>query len=377
MDNSATSYPKPECVIKAVESSMLYSIANPGRSSHKQAVKTASSVFKAREVLSTFVNTSPENIVFTYNATYALNMAIFGAVRSGDRVVTSIFEHNSVLRPLWSLENNKGIRLSFLNQTTDDTNVLAEQFKALVKSKEKPDVLVLTHTSNVTGAKLPVRTIGKVCQKYGITFILDASQGLGTSRVDMEKDCVDILCASGHKGLYGIMGSGFLAVSKSFSGKISPLIFGGTGIFSKDTSMPSSLPERLEAGTVGVVGIESMRAGVEYINKVTPEALQDKCHRARVRLSEGLSVIRGVNLFSPNVDSTSIVLFNMTDVSSEKVALMLDEYDIACRSGFHCAPLIHEALGTGGAVRLSVGAFNTLDECDKTLLAIEEIAKRV
>lgn len=375
LDNSATSYPKPQCVIDAVKNSFETVIANPGRSSHREAIRTSMALYRARETVAEFVNTVPENIVFTYNATMALNTAIFGAVKDGDRVVTTLFEHNSVLRPLYRLESENRIKLDFLKADTGDTSVLSDDLKERFESEDKPDVVVMTHTSNVTGSKMPVREIGRLCREHGALFILDASQGLGTGKVDMERDGVDILCTSGHKGLFGIMGSGFMAVSKNCTEILTPLMSGGSGIMSFEKTMPDILPERLEAGTVGMPGIESIRAGIEYINSRGSDALADLSHEKRIHLTEGLSVIPHVKVYAPDTDSTSIVLFNIETLTSDKTSQRLDEYDIASRAGFHCAPLIHGLLNTGGAVRLSVSPFTTFHECDEVLMAVYYLTK--
>lgn len=375
LDNSATSYPKPQCVIDAVKNSFETVIANPGRSSHREAIRTSMALYRARETVAEFVNTSPENVVFTYNATMALNMAIHGAVREGERVVTTTLEHNSVLRPLYALERDKRIKLDFLKLDTKDTSVMISDLEELFCSTEKPRVVVATHTSNVTGYKMPVAEIGRLCRKNGALFIVDGSQGLGTSRVDMERDCVDVLCSSGHKGIFGIMGSGFMAVSKDCTHILEPLMSGGSGIMSFEKTMPDSLPERLEAGTVGMPAVESMRAGIEYINSQSVEALAERSHKRRVQLTEGLSVIEHVELYAPEIDSTSIVLFNLEGVAPDKTSTLLDGYDIASRAGFHCSPLAHTFFNTGGAVRLSVSPFTTFHECDALLMAVYYLSK--
>ena len=375
MDNSATSYPKPQSVRDAVVKSFDTAFANPGRSSHSAAYSTAAELYRARECVAEFVNTVPENVVFTYNATYALNMAIHGVVKKGMHIATTLFEHNSVLRPLYASEREKEVTLHFLNCDTQDKSVLTSDFERMLKSPEKPSVLVMTHTSNVTGGKMPVEKMGRLCRENGVIFILDASQGLGAARVDMEKMGVGILCTSGHKGLFGITGSGFMAISKEFNKRIAPIISGGSGIMSHEREMPSFLPERLEAGTVGMAGIVSVRAGIDYINGVTSEYIAKKTSALRKRLIEGISTVKGIRLYAPETDSVSVVLFNLSPFPSETVARLLDEEGVCVRAGFHCAPLAHDFLDTGGAVRLSLSVFNTEEECDRVLLALEKISR--
>ncbi len=375
MDNSATSYPKPQAVIDAVKNSFETTIANPGRSSHREAVRTSMALYLARETVAELVNTVPENVAFTYNATMALNMALYGAIRDGDRVVTTPLEHNSVLRPLYDLERKNGIKLDFLKLDTRDTSVTLRHLEELFLLPEKPNAVVVTHTSNVIGYKMPIAEIGRLCRENGVLFIVDGSQGLGTSLVDMERDGIDVLCSSGHKGLFGIMGSGFMAVARTCTHIFKPLISGGSGIMSFEKTMPDALPERLEAGTVGMPAVESLRAGIEYINSVGVETLAERSRARRVQLTEGLSVIQGVKLYTPEINSTSIVLFNLEGESPDKTAELLDGYGIASRAGFHCSPLAHKLLNTGGAVRLSVSPFTTSSECDALLMAVDNLSK--
>lgn len=377
MDNSATSYPKPQRVIDGVREVLEKYYANPGRSSHKAAIETAFKLYEARVRVATFINTAPENIAFTYNATYALNMAIHGAVNEEDVVATSVFEHNSVLRPLYRKKAENKVKIRFLKFDTHDTNVMISDFENMLLSDEKPSMLILTHTSNVTGFKMPLLNLGALCRKHGVLFILDASQGLGASRVDMELLGVDILCSSGHKGLYGIAGSGFIAFGKSFDRSLTPLIVGGTGMLPFEEEMPMTLPERFEAGTQGIAGAVSIGDGIEYINDVGSDTILSLSRRNRIRLTEGLSVIKGVKLISPEADSDSIVLFNIGELPSEEVSVILDGYGIASRAGYHCSPLAHKFLGTRGALRLSVSAFNTEKECDKVLFAVKEISENL
>lgn len=379
MDNSATSYPKPQKVIDSVVESFENAPANPGRSSHREAVRSAHALYCARQKVAEFVNTVPENVIFTYNATYALNMAILGTVKRNGKakkihVVTTAFEHNSVLRPLYRLEREKEIEISFLSGS--DENIICD-FEKMLYSERKPDFLIITHTSNVTGARMPVEALGKLCRKGKVAFILDASQALGYNRVDMKKDGVDILCSSGHKGLYGIMGSGFMAIAEDSLKIPSPVITGGSGIMSFEKDMPEFLPERLEAGTVGMTGIESIRAGIEYIEEVSCEYIEEYCKAMRSRILEGLSVIPKVKVYNPDCNAVSIVAFNIGDVKCDKSAQMLDRAGICCRSGYHCAPLMHDFLKTNGTLRLSLSHFNTFDECERVLIEIEKIANNI
>lgn len=375
MDNSATSYPKPYSVINETERCISEYFANPGRGTSRDALKSSEMLYSARETLAALVGTCPENIVFTYNATYALNMAIQGVLCQGMRVAYDKFAHNSVLRPIYALEK-KGVKATALDTHPTRDSVLISDLERIAPDV---DALVLTHTSNVIGKQLPVKRISEICHKNGVLLIVDASQGLGSCEINMREMGIDILASSGHKGLYGIMGTGFLAVREGGKFNIEPTITGGSGIFSKQREMPEELPERLEAGTVGLPGIVSMKAGAEYILKVGAEEIGSKERRLRSVLVEGLSVVKGVKLYNADVNAKSIVLFNVNGMSVYQAGEMLDREGIILRTGFHCAPLAHSLICDSeeydGALRLSVGYFNTLSQCKRVLKAISNIVK--
>ena len=380
MDNSATSFPKPPQVVRDTKKAITKYFANPGRGTFKDALKVSEAVYEAREVLSLLVGTLPENIIFTYNATYAMNIALQGILKENMTVVTDKFAHNSVLRPLYALQKNK-VNLKFIDTHPLYDSVMISSFEEIA-SKEKADVLVLTHTSNVTGKKTPLKQMSAICKKHGILLVVDASQGLGSCDIDMKKLGIDVLVSSGHKGLYGIMGIGFLAIGDGSNILVDPLITGGSGIFSHRKTMPEALPERLEAGTLGVPGIISLRSGAEYVMKVGAEEIGYREKLLRTRLVEGLSDISGVRVYNEDVNANSIVLFNFEKLCSEIGAERMEKEGIALRAGFHCAPLIHSMIGKGrrdydGALRLSVGYFNTKRECEKVIRAVSYISKNI
>ncbi len=373
MDNSATSFPKPKSVIKAVKKS-LCSVGNPGRSSGYNY----NIIYEARETLADFFNTSPEKIVFTHNATHALNIALKGLIDESMTVAYEGFAHNSVLRSLYEAEA-RGTILKKLRSDTIRDSVILSSFEKMLRHN-KVDLLVLTHTSNVLGKELPVGKLGKICRDNGVVFVVDGSQGVGTSKIDLEKDNIDILASSGHKGMYGIMGSGFLAVKKGFNRQIRPLITGGSGIMSLLRTMPDELPERLEAGTLAVPSIISMKEGTEYINALGVEEISECERDLRYRLLSGMSVMRGVKIYNADINAKSIVLFNINSMTPPEVADKLFAEGVIVRQGYHCAPLVHEMIsknntGYQGAVRLSVGYFNTKHECDKVLKKIYDISR--
>lgn len=379
MDNSATSYPKPSEVIRAVKRGLTGCFANPGRGTSRDSLRSSNLLYDARVSLAELIGTVPENVIFTYNATYALNMALRGVIKKGMTVVYESFAHNSVLRPLYALEK-EGVEIELLETDLLRDSVIVSSFEKLVASK-KVDVLVLTHTSNVTGKKLPIKRLSKTCRENGILLIVDVSQGIGSSPINMEEMGIDILASSGHKGLYGIMGTGFLAIRERADFEITPLITGGSGIFSLQKEMPPDLPERLEAGTVGLPGIISMKAGAEYLMREGVETIGEREHMLRARLINGLGNIHGVRLYNADVNASSIVLFNLANTPSSLLADSLDREGVAVRAGYHCAPLVHSILQNGkkdydGAVRLSVGYFNTENECDRVIKIINKLSKR-
>ena len=358
MDNSATSYPKPPRVLKATKKAIEKYAFNVGRNASASALMSANALFDARCAIATLVGTQPENIVFTYNATYALNMAILGLAGGKASIATDRFAHNSVLRPLYFLRS-KGHSVHFLDTDAEHDRVIIASLKKLLL-KEKIDLLVLTHTSNTTGKVLPIRRLADMAHAKGATVILDASQGIGSSNVDLELLGVDILASSGHKGLYGMMGTGFLAIREGFRGDIVPIITGGSGIFSGSHNMPDGFPERLEAGTVGLPGAISMGEGARFITQEGIESIAEHERDLRSVLLSGLSVIPKVVLLNENVNANSIILFNVKNKPSEILAQKLDEYGIVGRAGYHCAPLAHRILSNlnpdyDGALRLSVG----------------------
>lgn len=376
-DNSATSFPKPRSVIAEAKKGINDYFANAGRGSSRDSVRSSEILFGAREAVADLVGTVPENIVFTYNATYALNMAILGILREGMTVAYDKFAHNSVLRPIHALEK-RGVRAVALDTHPTRDSVVISSLEELVKSTSV-DLLVLTHTSNVTGKRLPVDRLARICKEHGVTLLVDGSQGIGCCDINMERSGIDILASSGHKGLYGIMGTGFLAVRREADVRLTPIITGGSGMFSLDKEMPPDLPERLEAGTLGLPGIISVKAGAEYLMRVGVEEIGYKEKRLRGILNEGLSSVRGVRVYNADVNANSIVLFNFKGISVAEASDMMDREGIILRSGYHCAPLAHslisQAEGYEGALRLSVGYFNTVRDCQKILKAVNRIAK--
>ena len=371
LDNAATSWPKPKNVINAVNDSFIL-CGNPGRSGHELSLYSAKAVYSCREAICSFFNFSnPENVIFTYNTTYALNLAIKGLMEDEGEIVISNLEHNSVIRPVKELEkNNEGISVKIFDALCNDETRLSNFENAL---SDKTRLCVITMCSNVTGSIMPYRKIGEICRKKGIKLIFDAAQLAGLCPIDLSSLYFSAVCFAGHKSLYGIMGSGFCIFSKDVEPK--SIIQGGNGTMSISAFQSGDLPERLESGTVGVPGIIALREGIKHINNLGISYIGEKCAYLENVLSSRLSEIKNVKIYSKVQNKVSTVLFNIGGVPSEAAASFLSEKGICVRSGLHCAPLCHKALGTleTGAVRVSISHFNTGEDVEEFLKGVEEI----
>lgn len=374
LDNAATSFPKPKTVIKAVNDSLLR-CGNPGRSGHELSLYSAKAVYNCREAISSFFNFNrPENVVFTYNTTYALNMAIKGLVDEGDEIVVSNFEHNSVLRPVFELaKEQREITFKIFDASGNDEDIILNFENTLSK---KTKLCAITMCSNVTGKILPFIKLSEICKRKGIKLIFDAAQCAGLIPLDLSSFYFSAICFAGHKSLCGIMGTGFCIFSKDIEPK--SIIQGGNGVESILPYQSGMLPERLETGTVGVPGIIALHEGIRHINFITLNRIKDKCEFLETCLTDGLSQINNVTVYSKTKNKVSTVLFNIEGVASEDVSSLLSQKGICTRAGLHCAPLAHKALGTleTGAVRASVSHFNTGEEIDIFLSEVERIAKQ-
>jgi selenocysteine lyase/cysteine desulfurase len=326
-------------------------------------------VYAVRKALCDFFGGySPERVVFTKNCTEALNIAILGSIESGDRVVTTVAEHNSVLRPLYALKN-KGVHIDYA-PLTENGDIDVDVIASLVNEQTK--AVVITLASNVTGCTPDMlRLKGKLPEKT--LLICDGAQACGHVKIDMKELGIDALAVAGHKGMCGIQGSGALIFSERFQPH--PIMFGGTGSMSFDMNMPDFYPDRLESGTLNYPAIISLGAGVLWLNGELKNN-EEKATALTSNIIDGLGNIEGVKLFSrPN--PYGIVAFNLDGMTSEEVAFKLsDEFDICVRGGLHCAPLMHKALGTNGLIRASLGWFNTQSEVEMFIKAIKEITLR-
>lgn len=369
-DNAATGGFKPSAVVDNVNTVIKYLSANPGRSGHRLSLTGAKIVYGCREVIAKDVNTTEEKIIFTKNCTEGLNTAIFGSLKIGGHVITTVYEHNSVLRPLSYLQSKDLIKLDIVSPKSDD-------IVSAIEEKITPEtyLIVTTAASNVTGKTLPVKKIGALSKEKGILYLVDMAQSGGHIKFDMEKDGISYASFAGHKGLYGIMGSGVLAINKNCD--LSPFIMGGTGNESFNLNQPLCYPERLESGTLNLPAIASLSEGAKYafINR---ENFSKSLLNMTDYVIEELKKIENVKVYSEK-NVCGIVAFSLTDASSENVADILNkDYDIAVRGGLHCAPLMHAYLGTDktGLIRVSLAPQNSSREIYTFLRAIKEIVKR-
>lgn len=378
LDHAATSLPKPELVVMAVTAAMNC-LGNSGRGAHSASLGASRMIYETREVLSDFFGgDGPEQVVFTPNATAALNMVIQGILNPGDRAVTTAMEHNSVLRPLYRMEK-QGVSLCVV--PADEKGRLSmERLEQELKPGTK--ALFCTHASNVTGNVNDLKTIGTMCRDRGILFVADVSQSAGILPIDMKEMAIDILCFTGHKGLLGPQGTGGICVRKGVS--VRPLIVGGSGILSYSREHPAQMPVALEAGTLNGHGIAGLKAALTYIREQGQDILRKKELELMWYFYDQVSRLSQVTVYgdfsSRKALRTPVVSLNIGEEDSGWAAGELAErYGIQTRAGAHCAPLMHEALKTRdrGAVRFSFSHLNTREEAEMAVYAVEQLYREV
>lgn len=373
MDNAATTLQKPECVAKAVVNAMN-SFGNAGRGLNDASMGASRVVYDTREKLCRlFHGENPKQFAFTSNATESLNTAIQGLIGPGDHVITTMLEHNSVLRPLYEREA-VGVELTILKCDTYG-NISYEEIEAAIRENTK--AIVCTHGSNLTGNLTDIGRIGAIAKKHGILLIADASQTAGLIPIDVQEMRIDVLCFTGHKGLYGPQGTGGIYVRPGV--EIKPLKRGGSGIETYNKNHPAQMPTALEAGTLNSHGIAGLNAALTYIEETGVEHICQLALERMWQFYEGVCDIPGVTVYGDfsGKERVPIVSLNIEDFDSAEVSdELLTEYGIATRAGGHCAPLMHEVLGNveQGAVRFSFSHFNTQEEVEKAISAIRELA---
>lgn len=377
LDNASTSFHKPDCVFTAVMEAM-HQAGNSGRGGSGEAMEASRLIFDTRcRIAEMFEADGPECVAFTSNATEALNTALFGVLHPGDGPVHAIateMDHNSVLRPLYALEK-KGLELTVLPADRKGRISLTDM-EAAIRPETK--VIVCTHASNLTGNRNDIHAIGEIAKKHDILFIADAAQTAGVFPISMKKDQIDILCFSGHKGLMGPQGTGVICVRPGV--KVEPLKVGGSGILTFQKEHPSDMPEALEAGTLNSHGIAGLRAALGWIQETGIDRIRQREQDLMMRFYEQVKKISGVTVYGDfsQKDRSPVVTLNIMGMGSSELSMILGEdYGISTRSGGHCAPLMHRALGTEktGAVRFSFSCFNTEEEVDEAARAVKEIAE--
>jgi cysteine desulfurase family protein len=375
LDNAATSWPKPEAVYRAIDDYQRRLGAPAGRGSYAQAAEAERIVLSCRKQIATLVGASdPPKIVFTLNGTDALNLALHGLLRAGDHVVTTVCEHNSVLRPLRFLAA-RGVTTTYVacdGEGYVDPNAIRT---AITPSTR---LIALIHVSNVTGAIQPVAEVGRIAAEHGVFYLVDAAQGLGHIPIDMNALGCDLLAAPGHKGLLGPLGTGVLCLAKGVEQHLAPVRQGGTGTRSDEDRQPDTLPDRYESGNLNVPGIVGLEAGVRHVIEHADEDRR-QCRELTGRLLDGLARIPNVRLYGPRsaANRVGVVSLNIEGYDPQELAALLDaQWSIQARAGLHCAPRMHAALGTapGGTLRLSLGHFTTAEHVDAAIRAIGEVA---
>lgn len=373
LDNAATTYPKPEAVYQRIDHILRHIGGNPGRSAHSSALEASRVIFHTREVLSRLLNIrDASRLVFTKNATEAINLALKGILRPGDHVVTTSFEHNSVARTLRRLES----------MGVETTRVRARRYDLVEPSDiegaltGRTSLVVMTHASNVLGTIQPIGEIGSCLRKRGIPLMVDGAQSVGAMGLDVEAMDIDILAGTGHKALFGPQGTGFLYIREGLD--IPPLVDGGTG----DDENEPDMPDRLETGTLNTPGIGGLGAGVEFILKEDIRKIREHEEGLLEGILRGLEDIEGIHILGTKEASqrVGLVSFTMEGIEPEKAGLLLDrEFSIMVRCGTHCAPDAHRTAGTfpHGTIRVSPGYFNTHEDIEDFLRAIREIRKGI
>jgi cysteine desulfurase family protein len=376
LDNSATTFPKPEVVYTFMDMFYRKNGVNPGRSGFDAAMEAEELVHGTRKLLTKLFNgDDPNRLTFSYNASDSLNMILQGLADVGDHVVTTMLEHNSVLRPLYHMMTDGIIEVTHV-PFDDKGYVHPGDIRKAIRKRTK--MVVVNHSSNVIGTVQPVAEIGKICKELGVYFVVDASQSAGITRIDMKAMGIDVLVFTGHKCLMGPSGIGGSYVMGNVP--VRQTRFGGTGVRSAQKTHPEEYPYRMECGTLNLSGVAGLNAGIRWVLDQGMENLHSREIALWDKLRKGLQQISHVKTYCAEdpVDHNAVLSFNVNGFQSDDVGTMLDvDHNIACRTGMQCAPLVHQGLGTEnvhGTVRLSIGPFNTDEQIDKAIRAVAEIA---
>lgn len=380
LDNAATTHPKPPEVYSAVLNYMMNIGSNPGRGGSSCSLEGSRIVYKTREALMKFFSfDKPENVIFTSNITTSLNILIKSIVKPGWHVITTSMDHNSVLRPLSSLEKNRIIELDVLPCSKEGVLDI-ELFKKSIKSNTK--LVVLSHASNIVGSIQPIEQIGEICKANNVYFIIDTAQTAGVIPLDFYKLNCSALAFTGHKGLLAPQGIGGFLISDELNNESVPFLEGGTGSLSESVLQPDFLPDKFESGTMNTPGIAGLLEGLNYINKVGISSIREHEEYLTNKFIEGLLNINSIILYGNknSKEMTSTISINSTRINNAELGYILDsDYGIATRTGLHCAPLAHKTIETfpQGTLRFSFGPFNDLKDVDYTLLSLHKIIERM
>lgn len=371
LDNAATTFPKPPSMIKEMTECIKKYCGNPGRSSHKLSIKSAEKIYETRVLLADLFDTNPENVVFTYNTTYALNIAIKSLIKYSTHILISDIEHNSVLRPIDSLSKQKLCTYDMFSTNGDEKDIIKSIENKLQKNTS---MIVCTHVSNVGERKLPIEKIGKLCNEKGITFIVDGAQSAGVHNISVKKMHIDALCVPGHKGLYGPQGVGIIVFNDNIIGR--SIFEGGTGINSLELNMPDFLPELYEPGTISTPCIVGLNESLKWLKTIGVDNIRKHEENLYCYLYDMLKYNKKITIYKMNSYSGNTLCLNIYNIPSNIVAYELDKKGICVRSGFHCSPLGHKVLNSNenGAVRISIGAFNNKSDIISAYDEINQIA---
>jgi len=379
LDNSATSYPKPEEVYNSILHFMKDIGANPGRGGYENALQSDRIIYSCRSSVSKLFNFDKiENIIFTQNITVSLNILIKSVVKDGWHVITSSMDHNSVLRPLFTLKNSGRIELDVI-ECGKDGLIKLNDFNALIKQNTK--LVVISHASNVIGTIQPIEEIGRICKQKGIYLIIDTAQTAGVLDIDFTKLNCSALAFTGHKALLGPQGIGGFLINDDLNSIATPIMEGGTGSQSQNTCQPEFLPDKFEIGTLNTPGIAGLLSGINYLNNKGLDSIREKEQYLTKIFIEELLNIESIEVYGTKdaFKSTATISINSTKINNSELGYILDnEYGIMVRTGLHCAPLAHKSIGTfpQGTLRFSFGPFNDIKDINYTLYALTSILKK-
>ncbi len=373
-DNAATTFPKPKSVLDAACDCAENFCGNPGRGSHPLAMKSAETVYSAREGLADMFSASPENVIFTLNTTQSLNLAIKGVMSHGGHMLISDMEHNSVLRPAARLQRERKITYDIFPTHKNGSPMSDDEIIAGIMRRLRRDTRMICaiHTSNICSYSLPVSKIGALCRRHGILFALDAAQAAGHVPISLEEDCIDLLALPGHKGLYAPQGIGALIMRDRLT--LDTLIEGGNGVNSLELTMGMSSPERYEGGTLPTPAIAGLSAGVKFVRSIGLDTIAQHERMLYRHAFSRLSQLCGISIYDYECEGSAL-LFNLSGIPSDELGAALSEKGFCLRTGYHCTSLAHKSLMTpeGGAVRLSFSIFNTVSEIDELCNTLEAL----